>query len=671
MVAVGLGGVCGRVGGRGRWACGLGCVVGVLVAVVLVVWVAPARAATSHTAYVVNVFSDSVTPIDTATNTPGAAIPLGSVPFDANGVAVTPDGKTAYVTNSRSDSVTPIDTATNTPGAAIPVGSNPDGVAITPDGKTAYVADFGSGSVTPIDTATDTPGAAIAVGADPRGVAITPDGKTVYVTDEDSDSVTPIDTATNTPGTAIAVGSGPVGVAVTPDGKTLYVSNGASDSVTPIDTATNTPGTAIVLGVLAPDGVAITPDGKTAYVTNALVGSGSVAPIDTATNTPGAAIAVGSGPVGVAVTPDGKTAYVTNLESGSVTPIDTATNTPGTAIAVGRFPEGVAVTPDQGPVARFSATAALVGQAVGFDAVASSDPDGTVASYHWDFGDGSTQTTRSPTTTHTYATAGARTVTLTVTDDADCSTAQTFTGQTVSCNGSPAARVSRQITITAATPTISTERQPASATVGSPIADEASISGGDNPTGTITFRLYQNPNTTGTPLFTDTEPLNAGTATSKRYTTTAAGTDYWVATYNGDNNNTKIASASADEPVTIHSPNNQFTISHIRIHHHGIITFRVKVPGRGRIDVLETAWNDNLARAAVLLQPAPRRFVFARNHRAARHASTLHVRVTPNARGRRLVHHHTYRVTLRLWVTYTPTGGKQRKQRFYGLHLPK
>ncbi|HXO10427.1 MAG TPA: PKD domain-containing protein, partial [Solirubrobacteraceae bacterium] len=327
--------------------------------------------------------------------------------------------------------------------------------------------------------------------------------------------------------------------------------------------------------------------------------------------------------------------------------------------------------PDQGPVARFSATAALVGQAVGFDAVASSDPDGTVASYHWDFGDGSTQTTRSPTTTHTYATAGARTVTLTVTDDADCSTAQTFTGQTVSCNGSPAARVSHQVTITTATPTISTEQQPASATVGSPIADEAIISGGDNPTGTITFRLYQNPNTTGTPLFTDTEPLNAGTATSKRYTTTAAGTDYWVATYNGDNNNTKIASASADEPVTIHSPNNQFTISHIRIHHHGIITFRVKVPGRGRIDVLETAWNDNLARAAVLLQPAPRRFVFARNHRAARHASTLHVRVTPNARGRRLVHHHTYRVTLRLWVTYTPTGGKQRKQRFYGLHLPK
>jgi hypothetical protein len=126
--------------------------------------------------------------------------------------------------------------------------------------------------------------------------------------------------------------------------------------------------------------------------------------------------------------------------------------------------------------------------------------------------------------------------------------------------------------------------------------------------------------------------------------------------------------------VTVHTavlPNNHFTVSQIRTHHHGTITLRVKVPGPGTIDVLETAWKNNLAQSAVLLQPAPHRFAFARQHTTARRASTLRVRVTPNALGRRLVHHHTYRVTLRLWVTYTPTGGKQRKQGFYGLHLPK
>jgi hypothetical protein len=101
------------------------------------------------------------------------------------------------------------------------------------------------------------------------------------------------------------------------------------------------------------------------------------------------------------------------------------------------------------------------------------------------------------------------------------------------------------------------------------------------------------------------------------------------------------------------------------------VTFDVRLPSAGRLDVLETAWNDNLAHAAILLQPAPRRFVFARAHKSALRAETLHFRITPNARGKRLVHHHTYRVTLRLWVSYTPTGGRYRKQGFYGLYLRK
>ena len=42
------------------------------------------------------------------------------------------------------NTVSVIDTATNTVVATIPVGGNPFGVAITPDGTRAYVTDFTS-----------------------------------------------------------------------------------------------------------------------------------------------------------------------------------------------------------------------------------------------------------------------------------------------------------------------------------------------------------------------------------------------------------------------------------------------------------------------------------------------------------------------------------------------
>lgn len=69
------------------------------------------------------------------------------------------------------------------------------------------------------------------------------------------------------------------------------------------------------------------------------------------------------------------------------------------------------------PTAQFiySPTFPYVGQAVTFDASGSSDTDGTIASYAWDFGDGFIET--DVVTTHNYESAGTFTVTLTVTDD--------------------------------------------------------------------------------------------------------------------------------------------------------------------------------------------------------------------------------------------------------------
>ena len=118
-------------------------------------------------------------------------------------------------------------------------------------------------------------------------------------------------------------------------------------------------------------------------------------------------------------------------------------------------------------------------------------------------------------------------------------------------------------------------------------------------------------------------------------------------------------------------PTNRLKVAHIRTHRDGAITFTVTPPGPGTIGVLETAWNDNLVHTATLLYPATSRFAYARRQIHTTNARAIHIRVRPNRRGKRLVHDHTYQVVLRLWVTYTRTGGTPHSVGFYGLHLPE
>jgi PKD repeat protein len=83
------------------------------------------------------------------------------------------------------------------------------------------------------------------------------------------------------------------------------------------------------------------------------------------------------------------------------------------------------------PTARFTnACNALV---CSFNGSTSSDADGSIAGYAWDFGDGTTGSGASPS--HTYATAGNYDVTLTVTDDKGATGAVT---RTISVSSAPA-----------------------------------------------------------------------------------------------------------------------------------------------------------------------------------------------------------------------------------------
>lgn len=73
--------------------------------------------------------------------------------------------------------------------------------------------------------------------------------------------------------------------------------------------------------------------------------------------------------------------------------------------------------PNQSPVAAFSAPDRVsAGDAIPFDASASSDPDDDDLTYTWMFGDGMTNTYSFPNATHRYEDAGQYTVMLTVDD---------------------------------------------------------------------------------------------------------------------------------------------------------------------------------------------------------------------------------------------------------------
>jgi YVTN family beta-propeller protein len=308
----------------------------------------PAQAHVS--AYVANANNNTVSVIDTASNTITATIPVGAAPVS---LALTPDRAFLYVVNGRANSVTVVDTATNATVTTVAVGNAPFGIAVAPDGAFVYVTNLRGNNVSVIDTASNTVAATVPVGRFPEGVAITPDGAFAYVVNDGDSNVSVIATATNTVVTTVPVGVVPGPVAVSPDGTLVYIGNNIGPGVggvSVISTATNTVIATVATGN-QPFGIAFTPSGAFAYVAN-FVGT-SVSVIDTASTTVTATISSADArtPAGVAITPGGTFAYTVNFNSNNVSVIDTATNTIVAIIPGLAGPEGIAITPNRAPMA--------------------------------------------------------------------------------------------------------------------------------------------------------------------------------------------------------------------------------------------------------------------------------------------------------------------------------
>ncbi len=377
-------------------------------------------------AYITNGGSNTVSVINTATDTITAVVSVGSTPY---GVAVSPDGTKVYVANRGSNTVSVIDTATNNVTATVPVGNTPEGAAVSPDGTKLFVANLNSTTVSVINTTTNTVIATVPVGNNPSGVAVNPSGTKVYVTNTQSNTVSVIDTATNTVVATVDAGTYPFGVAVSPDGSKVYVPNLNSNSVSVINTSTDAVTASINVGSY-PVEIAVNPDGTKVYVANYLGNSVSV--INTATNTVESTISVGINPVGVTVSLDGTKVYVANYLSNSVSVIDAATNTVKSTVNVGINPIAygrfIVEKPREPvlPAVNFSSnvTSGYVPLSVQFN-----DSSKNATEVNWDFDNDGTPDSTERNPVYSYATPGNYTVNLTAINGNG--TNSTFVGITV------------------------------------------------------------------------------------------------------------------------------------------------------------------------------------------------------------------------------------------------
>lgn len=383
-------------------------------------------------------------------------------------IAVSPDGLTAYV------STAPQDSATGLTGFIQPVAIGPDAAA--PPSLSADPA------FTPPPTTRS-----------PDELAVSADSGTLYVLTHSGCDATCLAPMTLTPtasgvtGTAQLAGGSPIltrvdgdhSLVISPDGTTAFLAHGGScfagGTLTPgrIDVV-DLPGptsTSIDLsasGACAdPAGLAIgtTPDGTpTLYAADASFLDQAIIPIDVASRSPtGVTITVSGTPQQLAATPDASKLEVTT-SGGYALSVDlingvqtdcippSGSPPPGTIPACPFGGDRLAMTPDQAPVAALSPASGVAGRPTQLSAASSTVLYGSIATYAWDFGDGTRTITTFPTPTHTYEAPGSYTISVSETDTAGTSASTSlpstvFTGQTMTRLGSARAVVAGTVTV--------------------------------------------------------------------------------------------------------------------------------------------------------------------------------------------------------------------------------
>jgi|TARA_R100000750_G_scaffold30200_3_gene19226 YVTN family beta-propeller protein len=180
--------------------------------------------------YVAGSVTDTVSVIDLSLNVTNT-IATGVRPVD---LAFNPVNNQLYVVNLFSDNLTVIDTDTENVSTTLGVGTDPLGVGIHPINGEIYVANSSDNTVSIWDAANNLINTLAAVGTTPVSVTYHPVNDEMYVVCSQSNELFPIEGSTHNLLPSIATGNSPYKSIFNPANNFLYVGNRADDTFTVI-----------------------------------------------------------------------------------------------------------------------------------------------------------------------------------------------------------------------------------------------------------------------------------------------------------------------------------------------------------------------------------------------------------------------------------------------------
>jgi YVTN family beta-propeller protein len=311
--------------------------------------------------YAAEQFSNTVSVVDPADNTllgvirlgdpaPGNLSPLYRGQLLVHGMGFSPDHRTLAVVSIGSNSVTFIDTATNSVKHTTYVGRSPHEAFFTPDGKEVWVTVRGENYVQVLDGSTYEEKSRITTPAGPGMQIFSPDGKYGYVCSSFNPETVVVDVATHAIVGHVKQDS-PFcpDLAASPDGTQVWLTLKDVGKVMVFDAK---PPFAVIKSFDAGPltnhvNIARTKRGTFAYVT--IGGLNEVKVFRTDNFAQVATIPVGKLPHGIWPSGDGSRIYVGLENADAVTAIDTATNTVVGSVPVGQAPQALTYVPDAVP----------------------------------------------------------------------------------------------------------------------------------------------------------------------------------------------------------------------------------------------------------------------------------------------------------------------------------